>query len=46
VISLPGEKAWGLPRWLDKLVLNFDVEGSSVRHRGVGTTAEEEVALT
>ncbi|GAA4752590.1 MMPL family transporter [Gordonia alkaliphila] len=46
VISLLGEKAWGLPRWLDKLVLNFDVEGSSVRHRGVGTTAEEEVALT
>ena len=46
VISLLGEKAWGLPRWLDKLVPNFDVEGSSVRHRGVTTTAEEPVPLT
>ncbi len=46
VISLMGEKAWGLPRWLDKLVLNFDVEGSAVRHRGVSAAAEEPVALT
>ncbi|MFZ2510140.1 MAG: MMPL family transporter [Gordonia sp. (in: high G+C Gram-positive bacteria)] len=43
VISLLGEKAWGLPRWLDKLVLNFDVEGSKVRNRGVSTTVEEPV---
>lgn len=42
-ISLLGEKAWGLPRWLDKLVLNFDVEGSKVRNRGVSATAEEPV---
>ncbi|GAC58251.1 hypothetical protein GOHSU_35_00460 [Gordonia hirsuta DSM 44140 = NBRC 16056] len=45
VISMLGDKAWGLPRWLDKLVLNFDVEGSSVRNRGVSTTAEEPVEL-
>lgn len=46
VISLMGERAWGLPRWLDKLVLNFDVEGSAVRNRGVADTVEESVALT
>ncbi|GAA3965141.1 MMPL family transporter [Gordonia caeni] len=46
VISMLGEKAWGLPRWLDKLVINFDVEGSAVRHRGVSSSAEEQVSLT
>ena len=45
VISLLGEKAWGLPRWLDKLVINFDVEGSAVRNRGVSTSVEEQVSL-
>lgn len=43
VISLLGERAWGLPRWLDKVVLNLDIEGESVRHRGLesaGTKVE------
>ena len=35
VIALLGDRAWGLPRWLDKLVINFDIEGESVRHRGL-----------
>lgn len=46
VISLLGEKAWGLPRWLDKLVLNFDVEGSAVRNRGLSEETSETVKLT
>uniref|UniRef100_UPI00260C90CF MMPL family transporter n=1 Tax=Gordonia sp. (in: high G+C Gram-positive bacteria) TaxID=84139 RepID=UPI00260C90CF len=46
VISLLGEKAWGLPRWLDKLVLNFDVEGSAVRNRGLSEETSEPVELT
>ncbi|MFL1600234.1 MMPL family transporter [Gordonia amicalis] len=35
VIALLGDRAWTLPRWLDKLVINFDIEGESVRHRGL-----------
>jgi len=45
VISLLGEKAWGLPRWLDKAVINFDIEGSKVRNRGVQVAEEESVEL-
>ncbi|GAA10996.1 MMPL family transporter [Gordonia alkanivorans] len=35
VIAMLGDRAWGLPKWLDKLVINFDIEGESVRHRGL-----------
>jgi len=35
---LLGNRAWGLPRWLDKLVLNFDIEGEKVRDRGLPST--------
>ncbi|WGJ85239.1 MMPL family transporter [Gordonia sp. SMJS1] len=34
-IALLGDRAWGLPRWLDRLVINFDIEGEAVRHRGL-----------
>ncbi|GAB2661147.1 MMPL family transporter [Gordonia jinhuaensis] len=35
IISMLGDKAWGLPKWLDKIVPNLDIEGSAVRNRGV-----------
>lgn len=31
VLTLLGEKAWWLPRWLDRLVPNVDVEGEGLR---------------
>ena len=40
VIAMLGERAWGLPKWLDKLVFNFDIEGSAVRDRGIPAAAE------
>lgn len=38
VLALLGERAWWLPRWLDRLVPNVDVEGESLR----GTPAAQE----
>ena len=35
VIALLGDRAWGLPKWLDKLVIDFDIEGGAVRNRGI-----------
>ncbi|MCC3312384.1 MMPL family transporter [Nocardia africana] len=40
VIALLGDRAWGLPRWLDRLVPNFDIEGGAVRNRGIDVEAE------
>ncbi|AZG46407.1 MMPL family transporter [Gordonia insulae] len=31
VITLLGDTAWKLPRWLDKIVPNVDVEGTAIR---------------
>ncbi|MGW4243605.1 MMPL family transporter [Nocardia sp. NPDC004722] len=33
VLALLGDKAWWLPRWLDKLLPNVDVEGESLARR-------------
>lgn len=35
ILAMLGDRAWGLPRWLDKLVLNFDIEGEKVRDIGL-----------
>jgi len=32
IMSLLGEHAWWLPRWLDRLLPNIDVEGESLAH--------------
>jgi RND superfamily putative drug exporter len=37
VMALLGQKAWWLPRWLDRVLPDFDVEGKSLR-------TEDEVA--
>ncbi|GED97169.1 MMPL family transporter [Gordonia crocea] len=39
VIALLGDRAWGLPKWLDKVVVNFDIEGEAVRDRGLQPAA-------
>ena len=33
VLSLLGDKAWWLPRWLDRLLPSFDVEGEGLLHQ-------------
>jgi putative drug exporter of the RND superfamily len=33
VMTLLGEAAWWLPRWLDRLLPDVDVEGEKLRHR-------------
>ncbi|PPJ21648.1 RND transporter [Nocardia nova] len=40
VITLLGDRAWGLPRWLDRLVPNFDIEGGAVRNLGIAPAEE------
>ncbi|WP_454085825.1 MMPL family transporter [Georgenia sp. Marseille-Q6866] len=35
VLSLLGEKAWWLPRWLDKILPNVDVEGAKLERQVV-----------
>ncbi|WP_182358773.1 MMPL family transporter [Tomitella gaofuii] len=35
VLALLGDRAWRLPKWLDKLVLNFDIEGGAIKDRGL-----------
>ena len=32
VLALLGSRAWWLPRWLDRLLPDLDVEGESIRH--------------
>ncbi|GAB3618694.1 MMPL family transporter [Okibacterium endophyticum] len=32
VLALLGEKAWWMPRWLDRALPSFDVEGEGLRH--------------
>lgn len=33
VMALLGDRAWYLPKWLDKLLPSFDVEGESLHHQ-------------
>ncbi|MGV9712460.1 MMPL family transporter [Gordonia sp. NPDC003424] len=41
IIALLGDRAWGLPKWLDRLVPDFDIEGSAVRDRGLAPSAAD-----
>lgn len=38
VLALLGHKAWWLPRWLDRLLPNVDVEGESLRKHLAGSS--------
>jgi putative drug exporter of the RND superfamily len=33
IMSILGKSAWWLPKWLDKILPNVDVEGSSLEHK-------------
>ncbi|MCT9083634.1 MMPL family transporter [Streptomyces fulvoviolaceus] len=49
ILALFGHKAWYLPRWLDRLLPNIDVEGEKLSHRHATAAAEvpvEEPALS
>ncbi|RSN64197.1 hypothetical protein DMH12_04070 [Streptomyces sp. WAC 04229] len=41
VLALLGRSAWSLPRWLDRLVPDLDVEGERLERGPRGVTAEE-----
>ncbi|MCW2605606.1 MAG: hypothetical protein JWO60_299 [Frankiales bacterium] len=43
VLALLGDRAWGLPRWLDRLVPEVDVEGSGLRTDDVEDELREPV---
>jgi RND superfamily putative drug exporter len=36
-MSMLGERAWWLPRWLGRLLPDLDVEGSGLRPHDLGT---------
>jgi len=44
VLALAGRKAWYLPRWLERILPNLDVEGASLREPHVGAPAPAELA--
>jgi RND superfamily putative drug exporter len=41
VMNLLGDKAWWLPRWLDRILPNVDVEGESLTHATEARRAEQ-----
>jgi len=40
VMALLGRSAWWLPRWLDRILPNVDIEGEKLRHRFGDQTTE------
>lgn len=44
VMALLGRHAWYLPRWLDRLLPNVDVEGETLRHHLTLTPRQPELA--
>jgi RND superfamily putative drug exporter len=45
-MSIFGDKAWWLPRWLDKILPNLDIEGDALVRELNGKTAAESAELT
>lgn len=48
LMHLAGDAAWWLPRWLDRVLPDIDVEGSALEqhHEQTATSAEEKVRAT
>jgi len=46
VLALLGDRAWHLPRWLDKVTPNVDIEGAHLRLAGATTPDEPETVST
>ena len=42
VMYLLGDKAWWLPRWLNRILPDVDVEGAKLRPAASATSAESE----
>ncbi|WP_405183250.1 MMPL family transporter [Nocardia sp. NBC_01377] len=40
ILSLLGDRAWHLPKWLDRWVPDVDIEGGAVRNRGIAITEQ------
>ena len=40
VMTLLGRRAWALPRWLDRLLPDVDIEGAALERRDAGTDRE------
>jgi len=45
VISLLGRAAWWLPRWLDRLLPNVDIEGERLREELASEPEREPVTV-
>ena len=43
VLYLLGEKAWWLPKWLDRLLPNVDVEGTSLERDSIPTVVTDDL---
>ncbi|MGC5259140.1 MMPL family transporter [Gordonia sp. DT218] len=43
VITLLGDTAWKLPRWLDRILPNVDVEGSAIREIPIETQVDPDL---
>lgn len=41
VLAMLGDRAWRLPKWLDKAVLDFDIEGGAIKDRGLESVTDE-----
>ena len=46
LMHLAGDRAWWLPRWLDRLIVNVDVEGAALERRHPHVAAEHLDAQT
>jgi RND superfamily putative drug exporter len=44
VLALLGRSAWWLPRWLDRILPDLDIEGARLGAREPASTVEEPVA--
>ncbi|WP_277453084.1 MMPL family transporter [Janibacter sp. DB-40] len=45
LMYLLGDRAWAMPRWLDRLLPNVDVEGEALTRRTAAAPAEERVPV-
>ncbi|MCR5978693.1 MMPL family transporter [Gordonia jinghuaiqii] len=45
VLTVLGDKAWWLPRWLDRILPDVDIEGEKLRVAGSGPAAETEAEV-
>lgn len=46
VLAILGDRAWSMPRWLDKITPNVDIEGAHLRLAGTAAPDEPEPVAT